>query len=90
MNECLRCILILYRVASLAVKQYLRYLAGDLQDLQNSIGEMDERSRRDFEQVHGSLGSIHDGQKIILRSHEDSRAREESQARGNILITITD
>ena len=88
MNECLHCILILNRVASLAVKEHLRNIAKNLQDLQNSIGEIDGRSRRDFEQVHGSLGSIHDGQKDILRSHEDSRAREESQTLGNHLSDI--
>lgn len=73
----------------LAVKSSLRNLAGNVQDLQNSIGEIDGRSRRDFEQVHGSLGSIHNAQKVILRSHEDSRAQEEVQARGKDLSDIT-
>ncbi len=89
MNECLLCILILHRVILHAVETYTRNSAKDIRDLQNTVGEMDGRYRRDLEQVHGSLGSIHNGQNHILRSHEDSRAREESQARGNNLSDTT-
>ena len=89
MNECLLSILILHRVILHAVETYMRNSAKDIQDLQNTIGEIDGRSRRDLEQVHGSLGSIHNSQKDILRSHEDSRAREEAHARGNNLSNVT-
>ena len=88
MNKCLLCILILHRVTLHAVEQYNLDCAKDIRDLQKTIGAIDGRSQRDLEQVHGSLGSIHNGQKDILRSHEDSRAREESQARGNNLSDI--
>ena len=88
-DECLLCILILHRAILHALEKYSLDCAKDIRDLQETIGQMDERSRRDLEQVHGSLGSIHNGQMDILRSHEDSRARGESEARGNNLSDIT-
>ena len=53
------------------------------------MGEIDGRNRRDFEQVHGSLGSIYNGQMVILRSQEDSRARDEAHARGKDPSDVT-
>ena len=88
MNECLLCILILHRVTLHAVERYNLNCARDIRDLQKTIGEIDGRSRRDFEQVHRSLGSIHNVQKEFRRSHEDSRAQEESRAQGNNLIDV--
>ena len=89
MNECLLHILTLHRVVLHAVEKYVQNSAKDIRDLQNTIGEIDGRSRRDLERVHGSLDSIHNGQKDILRSHEDSRLWEEAQARGNWLNDVT-
>ena len=88
-NESLLGVLILHRIVLHAVERYSRNLAEDIRDFQNIIGEIDGRNRSDFEQVHGSLSSIHNGQKDILRSHEGSRTRKESQARGNNLSDTT-
>ena len=88
MNECPIFILILHRVTLHAIERYNLNCAKDIRDLQKIIGENDGRSRRDFEQVHRSLGSIENVQKELLRSHEDSRAQEESQARGKSLSDI--
>ena len=88
MNECLICILILHRVILHVVERYNLNCAKDIRDLQKTIGEIDGRSRRDFEQVHRSLGSIYNVQKEFLCSHEDSRAQRESQARGNKLSDV--
>ena len=73
----------------LAVKSFLRNLTKDFQDLQKSIGEIDGRGRRDFKQVHGSLDNVQDTQKVMQQSQEDSRAREEAQARGKNLTDNT-
>lgn len=70
-----------------AVEKYVRNTAEDIRGLQKDVSGVDEHNRRDFEQVHGSLGSIQTGQNDILRFHEDSRARQESQAQGNDLST---
>ena len=88
-NECLLCILILHRAILHALEKYSLDCAKYIRDLQKTIGEIDGRSRKDLEQVHRSLGSIHDGQKDIQRSHEDSRAREEPQARGKNISDIS-
>lgn len=88
-SECLLCILILHRAILHAVEIYMRNFAGDIRDLQNTMGEIDGRNRRDFEQVHGSLGSIYNGQMVILRSQEDSRARDEAHARGKDPSDVT-
>ncbi|KAK0507966.1 hypothetical protein JMJ35_009855 [Cladonia borealis] len=76
--------------AMLAVKSFLRNFTKNFQDLQNSIGEIDGRSRRDFEQVRGSLDNVQDTQKVIQQSQEDSRAREEGQARADKDLKIID
>ena len=85
--ECLLGILTVHRGITSALDKYVRNIAEDIRDLQNTISGIDEHHRRDFEQVHGSLGSIQNGQKDILRSHEDSRARQESQGQGNDFST---
>ena len=84
-NECFLGILIIIRVLLYALEKYTRISAEDIRDLQNNVNEIDIRNRKDFDQVHGSLGSIYNGQKDILRFHEDSKARHESQAQGNDL-----
>lgn len=89
MDEWLRGILIIHRVLLYALEKYVHISAEDIRDLQNTVNEIDIRNRKDFDQVHGSLGSIQNGQKDILRSHEDSRARQESQAQGSNLSAIT-
>ena len=67
------------------MEKYTRNLAEDIRDLQKTVGEIDARNRSYLEQVHGSLSSIQNGHKDILRSHEDFRTRQESQARGKNL-----
>ena len=83
--ECLLAILTIHRGITSALDKYVRNIAKDIQDLQNAVSEAGERNRTDFGQVHGSLGTIQNGQKDLLRSHEDSTARQESQAQGKDL-----
>ena len=89
MDEWLHGILTIHRVLLYALETYTHISAEAIRDLQNTVNEIDGRNRKDFEQVYGSLGSIHNGQQDILRSHEDSRARQESQAQGNDLSATT-
>lgn len=87
--ECLLDILTVNRGITSALDKYVRNMAEDTRDLQNTVSGIDEHNRKDFEQVHGSLGSIQRGQKDILHSHEDSRARRESQDQGDDLSAAT-
>ena len=87
--ECLLGILTVHRGLISAVEKYIINIAEDIRDLQSTVSGIDEHNRSDFEQVHGSLGSIQNGQKDILRSHEDSKARQESLAQGNDLSAAT-
>ena len=82
-------ILTVHRGLISAVEKYTINIAEDIRDLQKNVSGIDEHNRKDFEQVHGSLGSIQNGQKDILRSHEDSRARHESRTQGNDLSAST-
>ena len=89
MIECLLDILTVNREITSALDKYVRNMAEDIRDLQNTVSGIDEHNRKDFEQVHGSLGRIQSGQKDILHSHEDFRARQESQDQGNDLSAAT-
>ena len=87
--EYLLSILTLHRNTMSAVEKSVRNIAEDVQSLQTDVSGIGEHNRRNLDQLHGSLGSIHNGNNDILRSQEDSRARQQWQAQGNDLSAAT-
>ena len=64
-NECLLGILIVNTIILYALGNYIRISVENPRDLQNNFNETGMCNRKDFDQVHGSLRSIRNGQKDI-------------------------
>ena len=73
-------------------RRVIEYLLSILTLHRNTMSVVEKYVRNTAEDVRGlqtDVSSIHNGQKDVLRSYEDCRARQESQAQGNDLSTAT-